>query len=248
MKKRRRKRGRKRINKTASKEQPVVEHPSLPVSISIQKSWVSKEDNSPIDFGEVFAACIIGVDQEGMELYDQQGNLPFLLTEDDDQGCTVYFCVTGVEALDYFFMAQVVDIDSEDGQQVVKEMEAFKDILISTGRPEDAVSDAIAAMFRCEEDKVRVNLIVGSASDNVLRDTLDAGKVDEDDWRGLPPIPITAFQQVFESFLSYLLGETVINGTPDADISFAGDRRWLVQGGELDTFMQRWEASRVMTV
>ena len=232
MKKRRRKRGRKRVYKTAPPPTRGVEQESLPVSISIRKSWLSKEDNSPIDFGMVFAACTM----------EKQGQLPFLLTEEEDQGHTIYCCVTEVESLDSFHVVQVVDINSEDGQQVVKEMEVYRDILLSTGRPEDAISDAIDAMFRHDEDKVRFNLIIGSAS------TIKAGNVDEHEWRTLPPIPLGRFQQAFEGFLSYLFGEAVISGAPDADISFAGDRRWLVQGGELDTFMQRWEASQVVTV
>ena len=115
-----------------------------------------------------------------MEMHDQQGQLPFLLTEEEDQGHTIYCCVTGVESLDSFHVVQVVDINSEDGQQVVKEMEVYRDILLSTGRPEDAISDAIDAMFRHDEDKVRFNLIIGSAS------TIKAGNVDEHEWRTLP--------------------------------------------------------------
>ena len=233
MKKRKRKRGRKRVYKAAP--------PSFPVAINIYKKWIDKEENAPVDFGRVMCACTL-------ELVDGSGTFPFTLNVPDDENRTVYLRVTGVERLDKFQMVQVVDSDSEEGQEMAKVAEVFKDISLGSGRySESEVDDAIAAVVMAD-DKVRVPLIDCGAGEDTIRRMVPPQQVDSDNWNDLPLLPITTLQQVFEDFLEYLLSDAVIDGTSDADISFAGDRRWLVQGGELDTFMQRWEASRVVTV
>ena len=213
--------------------------PGFPVAISIYKTWIDKEDNCPVDFGMVLCACMVG-------MQDRSGTFPFSLQEMDDNSRTAYLRVTGVERLGEFEIVQVVDNDSEEGQEMAKLAEVFRDTALGSGRySESQVDDAITTIVMAG-DKVRVPLVNCGAGEDTIRRMVP--QVDADNWNDLPPLPIATFQQVFDDFLGYLLSDAVIDGAPDADISFRGDRRWLVQGGELDLFIQRWQVSQMQTV
>ena len=235
MKKRKRKRGRKRVYKAAP--------PSFPVAISIYKKWIDKEEKAPVDFGMVMCACMLP-----LGLQDRRGQFPFSLQVPDDENSTFYLRVTGVEELGGFHMVQVVDRDSKEGQEMVEVVNQVKDISLASGRYSESELDDAIAQLAIAEDGLRIPLVDCSAGEDTIRRMLPPEETDADNWNNLPVLPIGTLQSVFENFLDYLLSEAVIEDTPEFNLAFAGDRRWLVQGGKLDTFMQRWEASRVVTV
>lgn len=235
MKKRRHKRGRKRVYKTAP--------PGFPVAIYIHKQWTNKEDNSPVDFGEILSACMFN-----LGLQDNQGYFPFTLHEPDDENRTAYLQVSGIQALGDFRVVQVVDSDSEEAQQLIKVTEIFKDVALNSGQySESWVEEAIKELV-VDGDKVRVPLITCAAGEDHISRMVMEEHYDINHWKDLRPLPIGTLQQIFDDFLGYLFNETVIDGTSNPDMSLSGDRRWLVQGGGFDKFMQRWDASRIETV
>ena len=241
MKRRKKKRGRKRVYVSAPPKVEQAVPPSFPVAIQIYKKWIDKENNCPVDFGTIMCACTLA-------LQEKSGQFPFSLQDLDDNSRTVYLRVAGVEPLTDFQMVQAVDADSEEGQETAKAMEIFRDIMARSSQySESRVEEAIGHVLKVG-DKVRIPLVYCDAGEDNIRGMVPEEQVDADNWNDLPALHIASFQRVFEDLLGYLLSGTVIDGEPDADIAFAGDRRWVVQGGELDTFMQQWQASRMQTV
>ena len=240
MKRQRKKR--KRVFKPAPPKREQAA-PGFPVAISIYKKWIDKEKNAPVDFGMVMCACMLT-----LGLQDRRGQFPFTLDEPDDESRTFYLRATGVESLGDFHMVQVVDHDSKEGQEMVAVAERVKDISLGSGQYSESEIDNAIAQLAIGEDGVKIPLVDCGAGEDGIGRILPPEDLDADNWNDLPALAIGTLQSVFDNLLGYLLSEAVLDGTPDFNLSLAGDRRWVVQGSELDLFIQRWDASRVQNV
>ena len=229
------------------------------VTIYNRLAW--NDDDRDFDLARVFDACfdLVAPDQiQPLVFYDDEDRdhaavRPFITQSDTDT------------PLEEFRIDALVDANRELGRaftaHALKRMRQFDDELPEEERESDAELTAEIRERYGEEDKLRIPIIHCEAMtasrepppQNVALPFGENGPAVYE----MSIVPLPTFQQVLDRFGWFLIlglatlqdsTSSLVLQNPTTHLVFKGDKRWIVQGGELDMLVKRVDIIRGVAV